>query len=199
MARTSAGALLSVQHRQAQLKVAAGAVRDYARVWPLWQGDEDSFKRLVVATVPLVRAHHRTSAELAATYYTAFRRAERVRGSTDPVLAAIDEDRVVSSLYVTGKVMTAKALAAGQSPQAAMRTALVRTSGAVTRHSLNGGRDTILASTREDPKARGWGRVTSGNACDFCEELAGRGAVYSADTADFEAHDHCGCSAEPSF
>jgi hypothetical protein len=29
--------------------------------------------------------------------------------------------------------------------------------------------------------------------------LAGRGSVYSADTAEFEAHDHCGCSAEPVY
>jgi hypothetical protein len=29
--------------------------------------------------------------------------------------------------------------------------------------------------------------------------LADRGAVYSEATADFAAHDHCGCSAEPVY
>jgi hypothetical protein len=29
--------------------------------------------------------------------------------------------------------------------------------------------------------------------------LATRGAVFTADTADFEAHDHCSCSAEAAY
>jgi hypothetical protein len=29
--------------------------------------------------------------------------------------------------------------------------------------------------------------------------LAGRGAVYSADTVDFHTHGHCGCTAEPVY
>jgi hypothetical protein len=42
-------------------------------------------------------------------------------------------------------------------------------------------------------------RVLGGAGCDFCQMLAGRGEVYSAETADFEAHDHCGCTAEPIY
>lgn len=44
----------------------------------------------------------------------------------------------------------------------------------------------------------GWRRVTSDNPCDFCAMLAAQGAVYNAEeTADFEAHDNCSCTAEP--
>jgi hypothetical protein len=89
---------------------------------------------------------------------------------------------------------------AGISPQAAQQTALTRVAGAVGRHVLQGGRDTLVRSTGQDRRAKGWGRVTGDNACDFCEELAGRGAVYRGqDTAEFEAHDHCACMAEPGF
>lgn len=201
MARSGAGADLTRQHRDLQVRVRAEALRDYTRIWPLWQGDEESFGQLVAATVPLVREHHRVSAVVASTYYRAFREAEGVPGVYTPRPAPLlDEAKVTTSLYVTGQAMTRKALAAGQPPEAAMQTALVRTGGAMTRHVLQGGRDTLVLSTGDDPDARAWQRVTGGDACSFCEMLASRGAVYKGeDTAEFQAHDHCACMAEPSF
>lgn len=199
MARTAQGAQLTAQHRRAQLQVRARALRDYTRVWPLWLGDRDSFDRLVAASLPLVTVHHQVSAALAAAYYDTFRRAERVPGRPTPKVATLEPPKVAASLYVTGQVMTGKALAAGQSPQAAMRTALTRTSMAVVRHVLAGERDTLVESSREDPQADGWQRVTSGRACAFCAMLASRGVVYSEDTAGFEAHDGCGCGAEVAY
>jgi hypothetical protein len=200
MARTPAGGILTAQHREAQLQLRAIALRDYAGIWPLWQGDEESFNQLVAATLPLVRAHHSFSSTLAGAYFESFRRAEKASGAASAVSAApVNEEQVISSLYVTGRVMTGKALRAGQTPEAAMRTALVRTSGAVTRHVLNGGREAMLVSTREDRAAHGWERVTSPGACGFCSMLAARGAVYSAETVDFRAHDHCACFPEPKF
>ena len=199
MPRTAAGAVLTEQHRQGQLRIRAAALQDFMRLWPLWEGDDRSFDRLVAATVPLIGGYHRLSSSFAADYYQAFRRAERARADATPVLATLDRARVTAGLVVTGRIMTRKALAAGQSPQAAMQTALVRTSGNVTRHVLTGGRDTVILSTAEDRAARGWERVTGGNACEFCEMLASRGAVYSADTGDFQAHDHCACGAAPAY
>lgn len=201
MARSDAGALLTVQHRQAQVQLRARALQDYIRIWPLWQGDEASFNRLVAASIPLVRAHHRLSAAFGAAYYEAFRRAEQVAGSPSPRLAdPVNPDKVAASLHVTGRVMTGKAILAGQSPQAAMQTALVRTSGAVTRHVLAGGRDTLVLSTGEDKQATGWARVTSGHPCAFCALIASRGPVFKGeDTAEFQAHDGCACMAEPAY
>lgn len=60
-------------------------------------------------------------------------------------------------------------------------------------------RDTILENRRRDPSAVGWRRVTSGKSCKFCQMLADRGAVYSADTARFAAHTTCHCTAQPVF
>lgn len=198
MARTAAGDALTEAHRQGQLRLRAQALRDFTAVWPVWTGDEQSFHRLLDVAVPLLRAHHTLSASLAASYFTGFRTAERVGGNAAPVLAdPLREGQIRGTLYVTGLDMTRQALLAGQSPQAAMQTALVRTSGTATRLTLNGGRDTVLLSSSEDRRARGWARVTSGKACAFCATLASRGAAYlSESTAEFQAHDHCSCTAE---
>lgn len=59
-------------------------------------------------------------------------------------------------------------------------------------------RDTVTTNTRRDPSARGWQRISSGG-CRFCRMLAGRGAVYKAETARFASHPHCGCTAAPVF
>lgn len=201
MARTDSGAALTDQHRQAQVAVRASALRDFLLLWPLWQGDDKSFNALVIASVVLVRAYRQMSATLAAAYFDAFRKAEDPGGFASPILAGpMDAELVTSSLHVTGRVMTDKALRAGKSPQEARKTALVRTSGAVTRHVLQGGRDTLVQSVGEDPRAQKWARVTTGTPCAFCAMIASRGAVFlGEDTAEFQAHDHCSCTVEPHY
>lgn len=59
-------------------------------------------------------------------------------------------------------------------------------------------RDTITTNRRRDPAAVGWRRVAE-SGCKFCRFLAGRGAVYKADTARFASHPHCHCTAAPVF
>lgn len=195
MARTDAGALLTAQHRRAQVALRAATLRDYLALWPLWTGEPRSFANLVTAAIPLVRAQHRLSAAVAAAYYQSFRAAEGAAGTPTTRMASLDAEVFAGTLYVTGRDMTRAAIAAGQAPQAAMRTALIRTSGTVGRFALAGGRDTLVASVREDPRASGHRRVLSGGACDFCQTLASSGVT----DADFQAHDHCACTAEPAF
>ena len=201
MARTPEGAALTEAHREAQLRVRAQALRQYMLVWPLWHGDGASFDRLLEVTAVLVLANRALSASLAAGYYQAFRAIERAPGAATPRLAPTPTDEALrGTLHLTGWEARQKALAAGQSPQQAMKTALVRTSGTVTRFVLDGGRDTLVQSSGEDKKAGGgWARVTAGEPCAFCALLSARGPVYSADTADFEAHDHCACVPEPHY
>lgn len=199
MARSEAGRLLTERHRQAQLQVRARALRDYIRLWPIWEGDEESFAQMVTAAIVVARAYNGFSAVLAGSYFQSFRLAEEVGGEAATRLAGpIDEAKVTAGLVVTGRDALASALDAG-SPAEARETALVRTSGSISRHVLNGGRETILRSVAEDKEALGWGRVTDGDPCAFCAMLAGRGPVYEEDTVDFEAHDGCGCGAEPVY
>jgi len=200
MARTTAGRILTEQHRQAQLQLRSRALRDYLALWPIWQGDEESFGKLAVASIVLVRAYHGLSANVAGSYFQSFRQAEGVDGEAITRLAGpIDTDKVIAGLHVTGRESVAKSLAAGRTPEDARNTALTRTSGSVTRQVLNGGRETILRSVAEDKEALGWGRVTDGDPCAFCALLASRGPVYKVNSADFEAHDECGCGAEPFY
>lgn len=71
--------------------------------------------------------------------------------------------------------------------------------GGVQRRVSNGARDTIARSVFEDKAAMGWQRSTAPGACDFCQMLAGRGAVYKEETVSFASHDNCGCMAVPAF
>lgn len=200
MARTPAGAALTSRHHAAQQTLRARTLRDFTRLWPLWSGDEASFRRLLTASLPLVRVHHQLSSATAGAYYERFRRAEQVARSVTVRPASLpDEKAITGTLFVTGQQMTRDAIAAGQSPDQAMRTALVRTSGSVTRLTSNGGRDTLLQTTSADPEANGWVRVTSGDPCAFCALIASRGPVFSESSVDFQAHDHCSCFAEPSY
>lgn len=204
MARTEAGRALTDRHYQGQLQLRALALRDYIKLWPAWEGDTASFKRLAEATVVLVKGHQQTSSALGASYFDAFRLAEGVGGQARSFLAdpmtAEAEEKLVAALFETGQFSVQRALAQGRSPQDAMRVALTNTSGTVTRHVLDGGRGSIMRSVAGDDQALGWGRVTSGSPCAFCALLASRGPIYHAEaTADFEAHGHCSCTAEPGY
>lgn len=202
MARTEEAATLTERHRVVQLGIRAQALRDFSRLWPLWTPtDSRSFADLVTATTTLVRVYQPISAAAAASYFTAFRASESVDGTAVPTLAAAPADAMLAaSLYATGETATRKAIDGGRAPDEAMQAAFVRTSGAISRHILDGGRDTIISSVAADPEALGWARVTDGAPCYFCLTLASRGPVYKTEeSADFQAHDHCGCAAEPFY
>lgn len=192
---------LTERYRQAQLQIRAQALRDFSRLWPIWKGDDNSFQELVTAALALVRVYRNISAAAAAAYYEAFRQAAQAAGVPATVLSSsIPDGTVATSLYVTGRDALRKALASGQSPEAARATTFVRASGAVTRHIIDGGRQTILDSVAADKEAIGWARVTDGDPCYFCLTLASRGAVYKSEqSASFEAHDHCACIAMPVY
>lgn len=201
MARTAAAAALTEEHRVAQGRISASALRDFLTLWPIWQGDAASFASLIQATQPLVTVYRQAATATAGAYYEAFRSADEVAGTptvrlADPVPAA----QLGRSMLVTGQSATRLAVGGGQSAEQARKTSLVRVSGAVTRQVVNGARDTILGSVQADPEALGWTRVTDGAPCAFCAMLASRGAVYKSEAgADFQAHDHCGCQAAPLY
>lgn len=200
MARTAAGRSLTAAHRRGQLTIRAKAIRDFQKLWPVWRGDEETFRLLVSATIPLVKGHRGRSGALAAGYFERFRAAEKVGGTAaGRTAAAADTKAIRTSLYVTGLNGMKRGVEAGFSPQAARQSALVQVTGAITRHVLSGARGAIVRSVADDRQAGGYFRVTGGSPCAFCALLATRGAVYSDETADFEAHDHCSCFGEPQY
>jgi hypothetical protein len=202
MARTAEGAVLTRRHYLAQLGVRAATSRDVMSLWGTVDptnltGTYDQFAR--AATV-LTRARHATSSGVAANYQEEFRKAERVAGRAAVKLGAAltpaDALNVIRGAGLSGIINSRQR---GFSPQAAARNGLVKVLGATTRLVLGGGRDTIIESVGADTQTAHWQRVTSGEPCAFCAMLATRGAVFTADTADFEAHDHCSCSAEAAY
>lgn len=202
MAATPAGAQLTERHRTAQLALRALALRQVLEIWPAFNVEDParSWPPVEAALLAVIGERRAVSASLAAGYFEAFRRAEGVGGVATPVLGAFDDEAVArarTSLQVTGYV-TAERLRALKHADPG-RVALVRVSGAVTRHVLAGGRETLLASARSDRRARGWARVTSAEPCEFCSMLASRGGVYTAISGAFQSHDHCACGLEPIY
>lgn len=203
MAATLAGRRLTESHRLAQNRLGAATVARLLEVWPLLDAaDLDaSTQRWLRVAVPLVQQQRRLSATLAADYLRTFRAIElgTLSGLPRVAIGAADPAVLATSLTVTGPVKVKQALAAGRTEVAAMDLGAAQSSGSGMRHAMSGGRDHIAELVRRDPRAIGYARVTSGNACAFCVTLSSRGAVYGKDSADFEAHDHCSCGAEPVY
>ena len=85
------------------------------------------------------------------------------------------------------------------------KAALTLLDGGLTRSIADRHRLTIVDNAAADPQARGWVRIARPGACDFCRLLAdrvgdgGEPGVYTAASATFKSHDHCGCVAAPSW
>lgn len=68
--------------------------------------------------------------------------------------------------------------------------------GGITKRIMQAANRTVMGATLADPRATGWQRVArSSGGCTFCRMLAGRGAVYTRESADFAAHGNCLCVA----
>lgn len=204
MAATVEASRLTEAHRLAQARLGVLAARQVLAAWPLLDLDDldGSFSRWLLVVSRLVQAQRRGSSALAAGYLTAFRTLELgVAEPVTPVLAPPANEQVLAtSLLVTGPAAIRSASARGVPLAQAVATAQTGSARAALRHVLNGGRETVTATTKADRKSHGFARATSGRACHFCAMLAARGPVYwSSETADFPAHDGCSCSVEPVY
>jgi len=202
VAKTLAGTQLTEAHRIAQLNITREALRDTLAVWPLLDPREldATFPRYAEVMTTLLASHKQRSAFLAAEYIRAFRRAEGLTSDVDvKILDDLARRQALTTLLVTGPITTKVATRDGLPPEEAAQKALEATLGEVTRIVLQGGRDTIIETVREDREAIGWARITDADPCAFCAMLASRGAVYKEDTVGFEAHRNCGCSVEPVY
>lgn len=67
--------------------------------------------------------------------------------------------------------------------------------GGVTKRVMQAANRTVMGAASSDRQATGWQRVARTGGCTFCRMLAGRGAVYTRESADFAAHGNCHCVA----
>lgn len=195
-------AALTVEQRRQQLALRAILLQ---RLIPLWQlldpqRLDQTFPAWLTSVAPVVQDSRVVSSALAAAYVRLMREAAGIKGAAPiEVAGRAPLEQIAASLSATSLASIRKALAAGQGIERAMQTGFVASSGSAARLALQGGRDTVLDTVRADPKARGWQRWPSPDACDFCLMISDRGAVFSPATADFAAHDHCGCVAGPAY
>jgi hypothetical protein len=203
MAATAAAARLTEAHRQAQIRLGISTVGSIRSSWKVLDPSavDATTRDWLRVAVPLVAAHRTLSAQLARTYLAVHRQLE-VPGAA-PITASaapsLDARRALVALTVTGPYALKAASARGVPLQTATSTAGDQAAGAAMRLALDGGRQTITDTVAADPKALGWARATSGEACAFCALLASRGPVFSEASVDFEAHDHCSCTPEPIY
>lgn len=202
MARTPEGAALTEAHRRLQLSVSAATVRDLLRIWALvdptdLRGTLDPFAR---AGAAMVQAGRRASATASQRYYVAFRQVEGARGVVVVTTAPPPADATAAgALRGAGVAGIRNARMSGASVAEAHDNGFVKLSGSAVQLVAGGGRDTLLGAIRGDPEAQGFQRVTDGDPCAFCAMIAGRGLISKDEAAGFEAHGHCGCTAEPFF
>lgn len=212
MAADPQASKLTEAHRLAQARLGADTVRQMIAAWPLLdvQDLDKTVGRWLQVTMPLIRAQRTRSARLAGNYLVTFRALELgvgARAFVPTLVEEVDAEALLTSLTVTGPAAVKSAMKRGAKEgepggrllRWAADIAKARSAAAAMRHVLNGGRETIVETVASDPRALGYARAASGRACAFCAMLASRGPVYSEDSVDFEAHDHCSCSAEPVY
>jgi hypothetical protein len=203
MARTREGALLTERHRLLQVRLRAATVRDLLTLWGVVRADDlrGTIAPFAKAGAVVVRAGRRASGAAAARYYVDFRRLEGVHGTTVVTPAASlepgIEEGILRGAGISGII---NARLRGLDEVTAARNGFVKVAGSAAGLVLGGGRETLLDAINSDREAQGFQRVTSGATCAFCAMVASQGIVFKdEDSAGFEAHDHCGCTAEPAF
>lgn len=203
MALSPEGASLTEAHRLSQVRV---AVRLAANLTAVWRAVDPTDLRgtldvPLTAGVLLVQRAREESAVASQRYYVSFREAEGVEGTVEVPVAEAPSDIYVRGLLLgAGSRGVLNAFARGASAEVAKENGLVKALGSARRVVAGGGRDTILGAILGDPKAIGYQRVTDAKPCAFCSMVASRGILrYDEQSAGFEAHGHCGCTAEPAF
>lgn len=203
MATTATGRRLTEQHRAAQARLNALVIVAVRPLWRLLDPDDlaATAPSWIAAVTRLVDARHGASAALARRYFRAFRIAELGRppaGTLDR--PGLDADALATSLMVTGPVRIRRAQRRAEDVGQAVRLGEAASAAAAGRHAISGGRDTVTRAVQADRQALGFARATSGQPCAFCALLAARGPVFgSEETAAFQAHDRCACTAEPVY
>lgn len=189
---------MTLEHRERQLASRNAALARLLSLWRIVDVDDlSTVGRFAEAAVPVVEAAFGRSAALAGAYYL---RARPLGITTVEVPTVVLPESTGGLIRGAGLAGVVNGRRRGMRPDTAIRNGFVKAAGSASRLILAGGRQTLLAVTQRDPAATGrWQRVAGGNSCEFCSMLAGRGYAYSEETADFVAHDHCGCTVEPEF
>jgi len=176
-------------HRRELQTLTGLAGRDLDKFWRQFTTADMARDGLLDVLPLLVDLYGSAAATLGADWYDELREQAEVRGSFRSIPAELPDRGRTDALARWG-------IAPLFAAEPDFTSALSLVTGGLQRIVANADRQSVTASAVADPRARGWERRTTGG-CDFCRMLAGRGAVYSEATADFESHDNCHCLAVP--
>jgi hypothetical protein len=206
MALTSAGAVLTDQHRRSQVRLAITADSQARRLWDSTlnlndlDGSQPIWKRTMLN---LLQMWYNISAQEALGYLPRFRAAETgEQGDMRVEVPRFDRAAVGDELEWLGSTNVKWHMSMGQTSRDAYDAARQLFLGSFHEAVLTGGRATIKEWAHKDARAIGYRRVADGNPCTFCAMLVGRGPVYTSERkalgkAGGESyHPHCGCTAE---
>lgn len=199
---------LTDKHRRDQVRLAITADSQARRLWDATL-DIDHLKETQPiwkkTMIDLIARWYDLSAHMAARYLPQHRAA--AIGDPDPGVTIgiprFDRRQAAEDFDWMGATNVLWHLAKGETEQAAWAAARALFLGQFHEAVLTGGRRTIQAWAKKDPRATGWRRVSDGNPCAFCAMLVSRGPVYlsektalTADTPSGKYHSHCGCTVE---
>lgn len=203
MALTVVARRLTQAHRAAQARLGELTIEQVRATWStLDVTDLDAtFAAWMRAVQPIVRSQRIVSARLAGNYLKAYQTIQLGTSAPPlvPVLAeTVSKEALVTSMRVTGPVSLKANVGRGMDLSQASDIAQERSSKAGQRYVLGGGRDTIVSTSKADNALKGWTWVASGaQTCDYCANLDG--VLFYQGESEFNPHDGCNCTAEPTF
>ena len=195
--------LVQAGHEKALTELLAEFNRQMDVAWDLLDLDRLDATRAqwLAHAVEIVSSHQALAADVAAEFCQDWAQVFTGRGM-DVLRPGLQADHVIqeitTALDARGPAGIKDRIAKGVSPPAAARAAHEAVKAAGARRVREADRQTVMRSAAADPRATGWRRITHGG-CKFCNMLAGRGEVYTADTVRFASHDHCRCTAVPAY
>lgn len=182
-------AQLSKAHRLELRTLTGLASKDLSILWREFTTADEARDGLLDSLPRLMALYGSAAATLAADYYDDARDASAARGRFRAIPADLPDAGRTESLarWAVSPLYTA-------TPDFAV--ALSKADGGLQRIISNADRETVRFSSTQDPRA-GWMRVGNGG-CDWCAQFLD-GEVHYVDGYDFDAHDHCNCTAMPVF
>jgi hypothetical protein len=177
-------------HRASIAKLTTLAKADLALVYRSVDSPDQARDALLDVLPAIADEYGAAAATLGADYYDELRDAAGARGRFTAIPAEVPGAARAEALARWGVSPLYQA-------EPDFESSLTLVSGGLQRIIANTDRQTVRGSSIQDPGAKGWIRVGHGE-CDWCQQFLD-GEVHYVEGYDFNAHDHCLCTADPVF
>jgi hypothetical protein len=202
---------IASRHHEEQKLIARNVV---AALHPVWEVlDFHDLKRTTAPWLKLARpivekgllSSQRAAAEFVRNYRSAAHHNPPTMNFSVPEIGRQTSLKIMASMTVTGPVWMAQRSQPGMDPESIpriQRDGFSKSTGAVTRMVLNGGRGVVRDLVQLDPLAKGIVSIADPDACNGCLFLTNpimKSAGEKRMNAVSVGHDFCTCSAKPVY